>query len=171
MTTDGDIVPGQSANSRPLQEAPPLPRGDRLVELALLGAREVHADARRRRRRRRSRNSADASNSAIASASVAGTRGSSSRGVHVAAKHRRRFDVFRHPVEPGGERRGEREVRIGIGTGDAALDAQRRTTADDAKARGAVVDAQAMRWARTCRRGSACTSSRWARTGACRRVQ
>src|SRR4051812_16769021 len=48
------------------------------------------------------------------------------RGVDVADEAFRRVDAVRDAVEPRGERRGEGEVRVAVGSGNAAFDAQAR---------------------------------------------
>ena len=50
-----------------------------------------------------------------------------------------RLDLVGDAVQPRGEGGGEREIRIGVGAGDAALDAQARAFAHHAEAGRAVV--------------------------------
>src|ERR1044071_2071893 len=59
--------------------------------------------------------------------------------VHVAFVRGRRLDLVRDAVESRGERRGECEIWIRVRAGGAAFDAQRRSVADDAESRGAIV--------------------------------
>jgi len=61
------------------------------------------------------------------------------RGINIANEDGGRLNAVRDAVEAGGKARGEREVRICIGTSDAALDAQAAALADDAEAGRAVV--------------------------------
>src|SRR4051812_25854556 len=59
--------------------------------------------------------------------------------IHVAREAFRRLEFSLDSVQPGCERGGEREIRIAVGTRNAALDAERLSFADDTEAGGAVV--------------------------------
>src|SRR3954464_14498196 len=61
------------------------------------------------------------------------------RLVGVALERRRRLEPLLDPVDPGGEQRREREVRVDVAARDARLDAQRRAVAHDAEAARPVV--------------------------------
>ena len=62
------------------------------------------------------------------------------RAIDVADEGLRRLDLVADAVEPGGERGGEREVGVGVGAGNAALDAHPRAVdPDHAETGGAVV--------------------------------
>src|SRR5579859_6627627 len=61
------------------------------------------------------------------------------RTVGVADESLRRLDLVADAVEAGSERGGEGEVGVGIGTGDAALDAQALAIAHHPESGGAVV--------------------------------
>src|SRR5438093_9463201 len=126
------------SRSCPLEVPPPFPRRHRLVELPLLGAREVDevldhlgaeglAEERRALELRgRLRQRAGHLRQALGL-------------VDVGREQRRRLEAARQPVEAGREGGGEDEVGIGVRTRDATLDPQRAAVADDAEARGAVV--------------------------------
>src|SRR5207249_5580321 len=58
--------------------------------------------------------------------------------VRVPTIERRRLELPLDSVQAGGDRRGEGEVRIRVGAGDAILDAQRVAAPADAEARRAV---------------------------------
>src|SRR5439155_1559393 len=54
------------------------------------------------------------------------------RRVRVAVEHLGRLDLVLDAVQAAGDRRGEGEIRIGVGAGDAALDAEPGVFSDDA---------------------------------------
>src|SRR5205823_7579772 len=58
--------------------------------------------------------------------------------VRVALERGPELELLLDSVEPGGEQRREREVRIRVGSGDACLWAQRRAVPDDTEAAGSV---------------------------------
>src|SRR5688572_32169665 len=63
------------------------------------------------------------------------------RLIDVADEDIGRLDLVGNAVEARSERSGQREVRVAVGAGDAALDAQAWSGTDDAEAGGAVVEA------------------------------
>src|SRR5829696_4993135 len=61
------------------------------------------------------------------------------RLVRVPLERRWQLEPFLDPVEPGGDQRGEREVRVDISAGKARLDSLPGTVPDDPEAASAVV--------------------------------
>src|SRR5947209_8800484 len=61
------------------------------------------------------------------------------RGVRVSLERGPELELVLDPVQPGGEQRRERKIRVRVGAGDARLRAQRRSLADDAEAARAIV--------------------------------
>src|SRR5690348_2157944 len=59
--------------------------------------------------------------------------------VRVAFERRLELELLLDPMEAGGQERGEREVRVRVGTGDPRFGPARRAVPDDAEAARAVV--------------------------------
>ena len=104
--------------------------GDDLVEEALLGARVVQVVVDDLVAERLAGDRAEPRAPSIASRSVCGKR-FGVRLVGVALERRRQLELVLDPVQPGGEHRGEREVRVDVAARDPRLRPQRRAVADD----------------------------------------
>src|SRR5579862_6028022 len=120
-----------------LEHPLPLVRRDDLVEEALLGARVVQvvvddlvAEERARDRSLLERRGRVAQRVREAL---------DVRFIRVALERGPELEPLLDSVEPGGEQRREREVRVRVGAGDPRLRAQRRAVPDDAETARAIV--------------------------------
>src|SRR5438067_507311 len=128
----------QRAPSCHLEVAPPLPVRHGRVEFPLLGAEEVEIVIDHLLAERLPRPGALGERADRLAQRVRHLR-QLRRRVDVAVERGRRLDVVLDAVESRGERRGEGEIDVRVRARRAALDAQRRSVADDAEAGGAVV--------------------------------